>query len=116
MKYESLNVQEVHDVEPFKRGTSYAASVRRQAQTSFPLQLSDHPGMISHCSLTVAIPNRLGYLKTARFQGSTERLRHFEKRIARVCLDRLPSKGQFFEFVNIFKFFCDFLVFSTHKK
>jgi hypothetical protein len=56
MKYKSLNVQEVHDVEPFKRGASYAASVRRQVQTSFPLQLSDHPGMISRCSLTVAIP------------------------------------------------------------
>ncbi len=57
MKYKSLNVQEVHDVEPFKRGASYAASVRRQeAQTSFPLQLSYHPGMISCYSLTVAIP------------------------------------------------------------
>jgi hypothetical protein len=50
------NIQEVHDVEAFERGTANAASVRRQAKSPFPLKFHDHPGLVTRGSQTVVIP------------------------------------------------------------
>ena len=57
-EYKSWNIQEVHDVEAFKRGAANAASVRRQAKAPFPLKFHDHPGLglVTRGSQTVVIP------------------------------------------------------------
>jgi hypothetical protein len=51
-------MQEVHDVEAFEHGATYAASVRRHAQARFPPKLTDHPGspMVSKSVQTIAVP------------------------------------------------------------